>query len=147
MFGFDTDDAGVFDRTLEFVMEARLEVAYFSILTPYPGTRLHRRLEEEGRLLNRDWSVYDGSQVVYRPRALTVDQLLDGYCRAFRQTYSVPSILKRLWGTTAWKNFFYPMNVGFRQSVRKLPGNGSSRKPESRERVELAPAAGADRTL
>ena len=51
VFGFDTDDDGVFDRTVEFVLKAKLEVAYFSILTPYPGTRLHRRLEEERRLL------------------------------------------------------------------------------------------------
>ena len=48
MFGFDTDDAGVFDRTVEFVIKAKLEVAYFSILTPYPGTRLHRRLVARG---------------------------------------------------------------------------------------------------
>ena len=37
VFGFDADDEGVFDRTLEFVLKAKLEVAYFSILTPYPG--------------------------------------------------------------------------------------------------------------
>jgi radical SAM superfamily enzyme YgiQ (UPF0313 family) len=54
VFGFDTDDEGVFDRTLEFVLKAKLEVTYFSILTPYPGTRLHRRLKEQGRLLNQD---------------------------------------------------------------------------------------------
>ena len=120
VFGFDTDDVGVFDRTLEFVSKARLEVAYFSILTPYPGTRLHRRLAEAGRLLSEDWSVYDGHHVLHRPAKLTPDQLLEGYQRVFREVYSLPSIFKRLWGTTAWKSFFYPMNLGFRQSIRKI---------------------------
>ena len=70
VFGFDTDDAGVFDRTLEFVLKARLEVAYFSILTPYPGTRLHRRLTEEGRILSRGLVDLRYQHVVYRPRPL-----------------------------------------------------------------------------
>jgi radical SAM superfamily enzyme YgiQ (UPF0313 family) len=120
VFGFDTDDAGVFDRTLEFVFKAKLEVAYFSILTPYPGTRLHQRLVEENRLLSNDWSQYDGHRVVYRPKTFTPDELVTGYIRALREVYSIPSIFKRLWGTPAWKNFFYPMNFGFRQSVSKL---------------------------
>jgi radical SAM superfamily enzyme YgiQ (UPF0313 family) len=126
VFGFDDDDDGVFDRTLEFVLKAKLEVAYFSILTPYPGTRLHQRLVAEDRILTSDWSIYDTNHVVYRPKTFTPDQLLDGYFRVLKQVYTVPSIFKRLWGTTAWKNFFYPMNLGFRQSVNKLARNGGS---------------------
>ena len=120
VFGFDTDDEGVFDRTLEFVLKAKLEVAYFSILTPYPGTRLHRRLEEQDRILSRDWSLYDANHVVYRPKNFTPDHLRREYYRVLKEVYSIPSIFKRLWGTTAWKNFFYPMNLGFRQSISRL---------------------------
>ncbi len=53
VFGLDGDDEGVFDRTLEFVERAKVEVAYYSILTPYPGTRLHQRLTQEGRILTQ----------------------------------------------------------------------------------------------
>jgi radical SAM superfamily enzyme YgiQ (UPF0313 family) len=120
VFGFDTDDAGVFDRTLDFVARAKLEVAYFSILTPYPGTRLHKRLENENRINNRDWSLYDANHVVFQPKNFSPDQLLRGYFDALKEVYSIPSIVKRLWGTTAWKNLFYPMNLGFRQSVHRL---------------------------
>ena len=120
VFGFDTDDDGVFDRTLEFVLKAKLEIVYFSILTPYPGTRLHERLDRENRILTRDWSIYDANHVVYRPKNFTPDQLWGHYQRALKEVYSIPSIFKRLWGTTAWKNFFYPMNVGFRQGAMKL---------------------------
>jgi radical SAM superfamily enzyme YgiQ (UPF0313 family) len=120
VFGFDTDDEGVFDRTIEFVLKAKLEIAYFSILTPYPGTRLHRRLVQENRLLTQDWSLYDANHVVFRPSTFTPDQLLSGYVAALRELYSIPSIMKRLWGTTSWKNFFYPMNLGFRQGTIQL---------------------------
>jgi radical SAM superfamily enzyme YgiQ (UPF0313 family) len=120
VFGFDTDDESVFDRTLEFVFKAKLEVAYFSILTPYPGTRVHKRMTEENRILTRDWSIYDANHLVYRPKKLSPERLLDGYFESLKHVYSFPSILKRLWGTTAWKNFFYPMNLGFKQSVARL---------------------------
>jgi radical SAM superfamily enzyme YgiQ (UPF0313 family) len=120
VFGFDGDDESVFDRTVEFVNRAKIEVVYYSILTPYPGTRLHRRLSDEGRILTCDWSLYDMSHVVYRPKKLTPDQLQDGCRRALKDSYSYGSIFKRLWGTTAYKNFFYPMNFGFRQSANAL---------------------------
>jgi radical SAM superfamily enzyme YgiQ (UPF0313 family) len=120
VFGFDTDDDAVFDRTLEFVRRARIEVAYFSILTPYPGTRFFARMEAEGRLLARDWALYDANHVVHRPKNFTPDQLLEGYHAALKELYSWGCIVRRLWGTRARKNFFYPMNFGFRQSVRRL---------------------------
>ncbi len=126
VFGFDSDDEGVFDRTLAFVQKAKLEVAYFSILTPYPGTRLHHRLAAEDRLLDQPWSLYDGSHVLFRPKVLTPDQLLAGYYHAFKSVFSFSSIFHRLWGTTAWKSFFYPMNLGFRQSVRHLARNSAA---------------------
>lgn len=127
VFGFDTDDEGVFERTLEFVTKTKMEVPYFSILTPYPGTRLYERMEAEGRLLSRDWSLYDTSHVVYRPARLTPEQLQAGYDRVFREAYNVGNLVRRLWGTTSYKNFFYPMNLGFRSAVRKMT---RSRGPE-----------------
>ena len=120
VFGLDGDDEGVFDRTLDFVARARIEIAYYSILTPYPGTRLHDRLTQEGRILSRDWSLYDTSHVVYQPRPFTPDQLLAGYYRVLRESFSLPTIFRRLWGTTAYKPFFYPMNFGFHRSARAL---------------------------
>jgi radical SAM superfamily enzyme YgiQ (UPF0313 family) len=120
VFGFDEDTEACFDRTLDFVMKAKLEIAYFSILTPYPGTRLHARLAAQNRLLTEDWDYYDANHVVFRPQRLTPEKLLEGYNSVMKELYSASSIFRRLWGTTAWKNLFYPMNFGFRQSVRGL---------------------------
>jgi radical SAM superfamily enzyme YgiQ (UPF0313 family) len=129
VFGFDTDDASVFDRTLDFVLQAKLEVAYFSILTPYPGTRLHKRLAGEGRIVTDNWSIYDANHVVFRPKNFTPDQLLEHYHRTLKAVYSFPAIFKRLWGTTSWKNFFYPMNFGFKASVHQLAKRPCSTPP------------------
>lgn len=120
VFGFDTDDEGVFDRTLEFIHKAKIEIPYYSILTPYPGTRLHQRMKDEGRLMTSDWTLYDTSHVVYRPSRLTPDQLINGYLRILKESFSWPSIVRRLWGTTSWKQFFYPMNFGYQQSVKSM---------------------------
>ncbi|MHB1307262.1 MAG: B12-binding domain-containing radical SAM protein [Limisphaerales bacterium] len=120
VFGFDNDDEGVFDRTLEFVVRNRIEVPYFSILTPYPGTRLHDRLSRENRILTWDWSLYDTSHVVMQPARLSPDQLQEGYLRVFREAYSLGNLWRRLWGTGSSRTFFYPMNFGFRQGINQL---------------------------
>jgi radical SAM superfamily enzyme YgiQ (UPF0313 family) len=120
VFGFDTDDEGVFDRTLDFVTRAKIEVPYFSILTPYPGTRLHNRLERERRILSDDWSLYDTSHVVIRPQQLTPDQLQEGYLRTFREAYSTTRTAERLQNTTSLRQFFVPMNFGFRDSLNEM---------------------------
>ena len=87
-FGFDHDDPGVFERTVRFAQEAGLDEVEFLILTPYPKTRLFERLEEEGRIFERDWSKYNTMHVVFRPRSMSVDQLRDGYRQAWREFYS-----------------------------------------------------------
>jgi len=125
VFGFDTDDEGVFDRTLEFVHKAKIEIPYYSILTPYPGTRLHKRLCAENRILTSDWSLYDTNHVVFKPKNLTEEQLMNGYLRSMKESFSWSSILRRMWGSTSWKQFFYGMNYGFRQSVRALLKNNT----------------------
>ena len=95
VFGFDHDDHSVFERTVAFGLEARLETATFTVLTPYPGTTLYRRLRAEGRLLDDDWSHYDTTRCVFRPAQMTPEELEEGYFGAYRQFYSWPSILHR----------------------------------------------------
>src|SRR3970282_1748330 len=55
VFGFDTADPEVFERTAEFGIEMKLTMALYAILTPYPATRLYRRLKAEGRLTDEHW--------------------------------------------------------------------------------------------
>jgi radical SAM superfamily enzyme YgiQ (UPF0313 family) len=94
VFGLDHDDAGVFDRTVDWAISAGVETATFHILTPYPGTALHNRLHAEGRILHDDWDRYTTRDVVYRPRNLTAGELLAGYRGAYRDFYRWGSILQ-----------------------------------------------------
>jgi len=95
VLGFDHDGPDVFERTAAWIEDARLECATFHILTPYPGTPLFRRLEAEGRLLHRDWTLYDTSHVVFRPARMTPQQLFDGYAWCYERLFSHRSIWRR----------------------------------------------------
>ncbi len=123
VFGFDHDDESVFDKTVEFVIKAKLDVCYFSILTPYPGTRVYAQMVQEGRLIDHDWSNYNTNHVVFKPKLMKPEKLLDGFHYALKESFSITSIFKRLWGNGTYKNFFYPMNFGFRQTVGKTIKN------------------------
>src|SRR6188472_2942931 len=58
VFGMDGDDPSVFARTVEWAIEHSIETATFHILTPYPGTALHRRIVDQGRITVHDWDLY-----------------------------------------------------------------------------------------
>jgi len=95
VLGFDGDGPDVFERTAGWIERNRLECATFHILTPYPGTPLFRRLESEGRLLHRNWELYDTAHVVFRPRRMTEEELASGYAWLYRRLFSAPSIWAR----------------------------------------------------
>jgi radical SAM superfamily enzyme YgiQ (UPF0313 family) len=87
VFGMDHDGPDVFDRTVEWAVRQGVETVTFHILTPYPDTALHDRMAAEGRLLHRDWDLYDTRHVVFRPARLDARTLEEGYWRAYREFY------------------------------------------------------------
>jgi radical SAM superfamily enzyme YgiQ (UPF0313 family) len=95
VLGFDHDRPDVFEKTVRWIEKNRLECATFHILTPYPGTPLFAQMEAEGRLLHKDWSLYDTGHVVFRPRYLTPEQLAEGYAWCYRTLFSHGSIWRR----------------------------------------------------
>jgi radical SAM superfamily enzyme YgiQ (UPF0313 family) len=97
VFGMDEDDDSVFDRTVEWAIDNGVETATFHVLTPYPGTALYRRMEAEGRILHRDWELYDTRHVVFRTRRMTAEALESGYWRAYREFYRWGSIFRGAW--------------------------------------------------
>jgi radical SAM superfamily enzyme YgiQ (UPF0313 family) len=95
VLGFDHDRSDVFERTAEWIEKNRLECATFHILTPYPGTPLFAQMQREGRLLHRDWSLYDTAHVVFKPKHMTPEQLAEGYAWCYRRLFSHASIWRR----------------------------------------------------
>ena len=100
VFGYDSDDEGVFERTVRFCLDARIGLPYISLLTPTPGTPLFTTLEREGRVLQKNQSQYDGAHAVFRPRLMTPEALENGLHWARQQVYSRKSIWQRTFG---WK--------------------------------------------
>jgi len=126
VFGFDSDDVTVFERTLEFLERAGVDVASIGSLTPFPGTPIFRKLEDEGRILTRDWSKYNArTDVVFQPRQMTPDQLQAGVEWVTKEFYSLRSISRRLLGwsrTGLWWNI--PRNLGYKFAFDKLGRRG-----------------------
>lgn len=119
VFGFDHDTEAVFDDTLDFLEAAGVQNATFNILTPYPGTRLYRRLEAEGRILTRDWSRYNGRQdVVFQPRHMSAERLLEGYRHAVRRFYSGASVCRRLARSPVGLWWTLPLNVAYALALK-----------------------------
>jgi radical SAM superfamily enzyme YgiQ (UPF0313 family) len=99
IFGFDGDDDDVFDRTIRFAQECKIDHVSFHILTPYPGTALRKQLESEGRLIDSmGWDKHDTAHAVFTPKLMGQDprRLEQGFRWAYREFYSARSILKRL---------------------------------------------------
>jgi radical SAM superfamily enzyme YgiQ (UPF0313 family) len=95
VLGFDHDRRDVFDRTVAWIEATRLECATFHILTPYPGTPLFRQMESQGRILHKDWRLYDTAHAVFRPRYMTPEELEEGYSWCYRRLFSHRSIWRR----------------------------------------------------
>lgn len=121
IFGFDNDDESVFEKTVDFLIKNHIGLVLFSILTPLPGTGFYKRVEQEGRIIDRDWTHYDGRHIVFKPRLMTLDSLQDGFYWSYRQFYSYGSIIKRILHSPedALKIFF--LNRGYRRMVLRAP--------------------------
>ncbi len=94
VFGMDHDDKDVFNRTVEWALSSGIETATFHILTPYPGTRLYERFKTRNRLLHTDWNKYDTRHCVFLPLKMKVEELEEGYGRAYKNFYRWRSIYR-----------------------------------------------------
>jgi radical SAM superfamily enzyme YgiQ (UPF0313 family) len=117
VFGFDTDDKEVFDRTVEFGIDMRLTMALFAILTPYPGTQLYQRLKAEKRLTDERWWLrrdHDAGSPYFIPSKMSREELREGWVRAWTRFYSPRSI---------WQRFTVRKESSWVQSLGYLPLN------------------------
>lgn len=93
--GMDDDDATVFERTLRFLDECRIDAIQLNILTPLPGTPLFADMEASGRMTDSDWSHYDYRHVVFQPARMTAQELQAGADWLCSQFYRLDRILGR----------------------------------------------------
>jgi radical SAM superfamily enzyme YgiQ (UPF0313 family) len=94
VFGMDEDGEDVFRRTVDWAIAHGITTATFHIQTPYPGTRLYAQMRSEGRIVTRDWNLYDTRHVVYHPARLQPEVLKAGYDWAYKEFYRWGSIAR-----------------------------------------------------
>jgi radical SAM superfamily enzyme YgiQ (UPF0313 family) len=136
VFGMDDDGEDVFRRTVDWAVEQGITTATFHIQTPYPGTQLHARMVREGRMLTRDWNLYDTRHVVYQPARLRPEALKRGYDWAYQEFYRWGSIAraslhhgtlkhqaKHFFYASGWKKFepVWDLLIRARQLTRVTP--------------------------
>jgi radical SAM superfamily enzyme YgiQ (UPF0313 family) len=95
VLGFDHDGSDVFEKTVDWIEANRLECATFHLLTPYPKTPLFDQLEQQDRIVHRDWRLYDTAHVVFEPARMSAEQLQAGYEWCYRRLFSHRSIWRR----------------------------------------------------
>lgn len=85
-----TDDQSEDDikRLVDFLLEINLDLAEFTILTPFPHTPIRETLAQQGRILSNDWNRYTGGEVVFQPAKMSASKLQDLYYYAWDRFYS-----------------------------------------------------------
>jgi radical SAM superfamily enzyme YgiQ (UPF0313 family) len=125
IFGYDRDTPECFSETVRFAKDHALYIAAFNHLTPFPGTPLYRRLQEEGRLLYENWWLddrYSYNRIPFQPRGMSPEGLQRHCLEARREFYSWRSIFRRGLRDVnrsdwfMWRNF-YLINAMHRTDV------------------------------
>lgn len=128
ILGLDHDTPESIRDMVDTLTDIKLDMATFSILTPFPGTPLFDRMEEEGRILHRDWSRYTAGQVVFQPQQMSPRELQEIYERTRRQFFAPGNILRRT-GAIRNKLLTLAINTAAHLSFREK-GPVVNRRPE-----------------
>jgi len=119
-FGMDDDTPDVFIKTAQFVVDAHIDLPRFAIVTPFPGTPLFKRLHEENRILTKNWELYDGQHVVFKPAQMSPKALYEGHEQAWKYAYSLRSTVKRFYGSRIQIPVWVIANLGYRFYAHNL---------------------------
>ena len=120
IFGHDEDTPEAFSRVVRFCDRNRLDAVLFSLLTPFPGTRIYDQMLREKRILHFDWERYDMNHVVFQPRHMTPEALEQGFLGAYAAVYGGVSLVRRLAKANRSLMVFGPMNLSMRRAWKKI---------------------------
>ena len=113
IFGYDHDTPETFRETMEFARSQGLFIGAFNHITPFPGTPLYQRMQNEGRLLYDAWwndDRYQYNMIPFRPMNMSAEDLADMCVAARREFYSWPSIGQRAARRVNWRDPWMFMN-------------------------------------
>lgn len=125
LLGTDDHDVDYIKRLVDFLLEIELDMAEFSILTPFPHTPIREQMEREGRILTNDWSRYTAGEVVFQPKLMTPNELQEMYEYAWDTFYAGTDQRLR-------------MSYLFRRVIEKEMADGTLRRFNPRSRRSFA---------
>jgi radical SAM superfamily enzyme YgiQ (UPF0313 family) len=96
--GLDADTQATLDATCRFLLDNRVPLPRLYILTPVPGTPMHRQFLEAGRIFNHDIADYNGGKAVFHPTLMSAEALQRGYWDIYERLYSYRAITHRMRG-------------------------------------------------
>ncbi len=119
-FGSDDEDKTVFERTVEMVIECKIDLPRYSILTPFPKTIYYNNLKHEDRIFENNWAMYDVEHCVFGPKLMTKEELENGIKWAWIETYKFKNLFKRLapFTNAPWLSFL--ANYGYKGYADKF---------------------------
>ena len=89
ILGGDDDNPKTVWDTLKFAVKQKIDTIQMAILTPFPGTRVYETLEAENRIFTKDWSLYDGQHIVFKPKLLSAKELQLNVVNAYSKFYTL----------------------------------------------------------
>ncbi len=105
ILGTDEQDEESIRRLVDFLIEEELDLAEFTVLTPFAHTPIRAQLAGQGRILTDDFSAYTADRVVFKPKNMTPSTLermyhyaWETFYRSEPQTYKMYKLFKRLSG-------------------------------------------------
>ena len=88
LLGLDTHTEDDIKRLIDFLLEIELDLAEFTVLTPFPQTKAYDDLIKQNRILSHDWNDFSADQVVFQPKHMSpgkLQELLDYAWNSFYQ--------------------------------------------------------------
>jgi radical SAM superfamily enzyme YgiQ (UPF0313 family) len=129
MLGMDNDTPDTFRSIFDLVMQCHVPVPRIMMLTPIPGTPLYATLEKENRIIERDFSLYTGGNVVFQPRQMEPRELQEKYWKLLTDVFMVKNIFRRMSRNVPGQNpgiiaGLYLTNFHYRRHIRDhvVPG-------------------------
>jgi radical SAM superfamily enzyme YgiQ (UPF0313 family) len=93
--GFDNDPPTIFQRQIDFIQKSGIVTAMVGLLQAVPGTKLHERLHQQGRLLGESTGDNVDGTTNFIPR-MQRETLRDGYRRLMDYLYAPGPYYRRI---------------------------------------------------
>jgi len=116
VLGGDDDNKNTVWDTLRFAIKHKIDTLQMSILTPFPGTKVHGDLEAQRRIFSQDWNLYDGQHVVFRPKLLSAKELQLNVLKGYSRFYSL------------YRSFLLLARLNFRNAMFRFMGHSIIRE-------------------